>query len=69
MAKQLSSKSRPVMIRPAFDSDLGQPIGDPFTSATELRDAAQQPGNVRNIAQLLSERRRERLFIQFHDTK
>lgn len=34
--------------------------------ATELREAAQQPGNVRNIAQFAGERRGERLVVQFH---
>ena len=57
----------PVVIRPALDGGLEQPIGDAFARAAELRDAAQQPGNMRNLAQLVGERRCERLFVQFHD--
>jgi len=59
----------PVVIRAALDGDLEQPIGDAFARASDMRDAAQQPGNVRNIAQLLGERRHERLFLQFHVRK
>lgn len=57
----------PVVIRPALDGDLEQPIGNALACATEVRDAPQQPGNMRNLAQLVGERRCERLFLQVHD--
>ena len=59
-------KILPVMTRPALDGNLEQPIGDAFTRTTDLRDAAQQPGIVRNLAQFMGERRCKGLFVQFH---
>lgn len=55
------------MPRAALNGDLEQPTGNAFARVTVLRDAAQLPGHVRNIAQLVGERRRERLLVQFHD--
>ena len=51
------------MIRPARDDDLEQTFSGAFVHTTELRDAAQESGNVRNIAQLVRERRSERLIF------
>jgi hypothetical protein len=44
-------------------SDLEQPIGNAFARTAELRDAAQQPENVRSIAELVGERWCERLVL------
>ena len=52
-----------VVICSARAGELEQPLGDALARAAELRDAAQQPGNVRNIAQLVRERRGEGLFV------
>ena len=56
----------PVMIRPALDGDLEQPLGNTFARATELHDAVQQTGNMRNFAQLVGKRRCDGLAFQFH---
>ena len=58
---------QPAVIRSALNGDLEQPLGDELARATELRDAAQQPPNVRNITQLVGERRRDWLYLQFHE--
>ena len=57
------------MIRAALDGNLEQPIANAFARVTDSRDAAQPPGNVRNITQLVGERRCEWLLPQFHNTK
>ena len=59
-------KIPPVVIRAALDRDLEQPIGDALPRTAELCEAAKQPGNMRNIAQHVSERRDRRLFLKFH---
>ena len=65
-AGKVGSKSRQQWFAPRSTGDLEQPLGNAFTRAAKLRDAAQQPGNVRNIAQLVGERRCGGLVFQFH---
>src|SRR5437870_389174 len=59
-------KLAPVMTGATLNGDLKKPIDDSFARSTGPREAAEQAGDVRHLAQLLGECRPEPLFVQFH---